>query len=125
MYAYVNSDPFQATDFEGLDEHHIVPRSLFNNIGLENPETRRVFDRSTITVPQHGWSRSHWQYNNAVRELFNDFCRNRSIEPKAMTPPQAKLFVMKVWNSMDPRIRGFNTNLMMRGLRNLGREGPR
>ena len=94
------------------------------------PETRKVFKESTTgklppmvlrTTPDgvpignfwNGSSGAHGIYNEAVRELANDFLRRNNIRLENMTPDQARAVLKEIRESPDPRIRNFNATIRL------------
>jgi hypothetical protein len=55
----------------------------------------------------------HREYNNAVRELSDQFMRDRDIAPETMTPDQARDLLKEIRESDDPRIRDYNRMVRM------------
>jgi hypothetical protein len=103
--------------------HHDTPQQLFRRLRLR-PETLRAFDQAVsgplglrvldpITgepIVQHRWDREHRAYNRAVGELFKmylDGLQARGIASEQMTPDHAKEFRKLIYQSQDPRIRGY------------------
>lgn len=107
--------------------HHIMPQAIFRKWDLL-PETRRVFNSDTTgqlpggttvrTSPDgvplsHGWNIAHREYNEAVRELSTSFMKRNDVDPRNMTPSQARQLLGEVRDSQDPRIRDFNRAMQM------------
>ncbi len=105
--------------------HHEVPRQLYRGWALR-PETRQVFEKSTTgTIPQlhfrdapdgirqgHFWSGPsgpHGIYNEAIKELSDNFLDRNRITPEQMTPEQAQALLKEIRESADPRIRNYNS----------------
>jgi hypothetical protein len=103
--------------------HHWTPRQLFRKLGLPF-KTRLAFEQAVsgplglrtvdpITkkvLAQHQWDKDHRQYNRAVGELFMmylDALEIRGITPGQMTPAHAEEFRKLIFQSQDPRIKGF------------------
>ncbi len=115
-YAYVENNPISMIDPLGLEGvgHHWVPQSIWRNAELP-ADTARVFDRS-VTGPlpdgsRHGWDKGHSEYNKGVRDLWNNWLKEKNIDPKHMTPRQADDFINKVHSCGDPRVRDYAVNV--------------
>jgi hypothetical protein len=95
-----------------------------------SPETAKVFNQSTtgelpkVRVPidddgipkGHYWDGPrglHGQYNEAVRELTENFMKDRNITPEPMAPDQARDLLQAIRESEDPRIRDYNRMIRM------------
>ena len=107
--------------------HHFVPRSLYRGLPLR-PETRKVFDEGTtgrLHAEPHGWSAAHQAYNEAVDQHLHRFMETNNIRPDQMTPDQAQSFLREIKRSPEPRIRDYNTRIIMRELQYHFRRGPR
>jgi hypothetical protein len=88
-------------------------------------ETRRIFRQSTTgTLPEiivrrspdgipitNAWREPHISYNQAVKELSENFLQKNGIRPEQMTPAQAQSLLKEIRESVDPRIRDFNSTL--------------
>ena len=99
--------------------HHFVPKGIFEKMPLQ-PETKKVFENRTTGPLQDRTSnyfdKEHRLYNDAVGEELNKFMQEKVIRPEQMTPEQAGEFVDKIVKSGDPRIRGLNLRMYMRGI---------
>jgi hypothetical protein len=96
--------------------HHFVPKAVYKDLPLK-PETKKVFDDArtgSLNAGQHGWSKEHVAYNQAVAAALKQFLADNGIEPEEMTPEQALQFVFEVIGSSDPRIRDLNLTLYRR-----------
>jgi hypothetical protein len=114
------------------------PRQLIRRLGLPF-ETRLAFEQAVsgplglrtvdpITkkvLAQHQWDKAHREYNRAVGELLRmylDGLQARGITPGVMTPGHAEEFRKLIFQSQDPRIRGYLDKIhLLRGLRRLRR----
>ncbi len=98
------------------DGHHFVPRAVFGKENLQ-PETRRVFENEKtgpLLSGRHYFDQPHRNYNEAVRERFNQFLSDRGIRSDQMSPSQAREFSESIRRSSEPRIRDFNYRLYQR-----------
>jgi hypothetical protein len=111
---------------------------LFRKLGLPF-ETRLAFEQAVSgplgirtvdpiakkVLAQHQWDKAHRQYNRAVGELFMmylDALEIRGIAPGQMTPAHAEEFRKLIFQSQDPRIKGYLDKIhLLRGLRLLRR----
>ncbi len=109
-YSYCENNPFSGVDPTGLAVgHHLVPREVGWGKGGFSKEAIAVFD-GAVTGPipgGHNFGNGHSDYNKAVKEHFEEFCKKNKISPKNMTAQQARQFVDVVLSSKDPRIRGY------------------
>jgi hypothetical protein len=107
--------------------HHEMPRGIFSKWDLA-PETRKIFEQSTTgkipnillrTTPDgvpvgHFWNGpggAHYKYNEAVKELSEDFLKRYGITPRQMSPSQAQQLLKEIRESQDPRIRDYNASM--------------
>ena len=99
--------------------HHFVPKGIYETLPLQ-PETKKVFENRTTGPLQDRTSnyfdKEHRLYNDAVGEELNKFMQEKGIQPEQMTPEQAGEFVDRILKSGDPRIRGLNLRMYMRGI---------
>jgi hypothetical protein len=98
------------------DGHHFVPRAVFGKENLQ-PETRRVFENEKtgrLLSGRQYFDQDHRDYNDAVRERFNQFLSERGIRADQMSPSQARDFSNSIRHSSEPRIRDFNYRLYQR-----------
>jgi hypothetical protein len=94
------------------------------------PETRKIFDQSTsgelpkgrVLVDDSGIPKGHYwdgprgehaQYNDAVKELMENFMRDRNITPETTTPDHARDILKAIRASEDPRIRNYTRMIRM------------
>jgi RHS repeat-associated protein len=108
IYRYVSNDPAGLADALGLAGHHFVPREIFDT--LPAGPARDVFNRATtgpIPGPPHGWSGPHKAYNEAVKNLFNNWLEQKGISARDLTKAGAEKFVDVVKNSKCPEISSF------------------
>jgi hypothetical protein len=109
--------------------HHAAPRGEYSKMNFP-PETRKIFDQSTSGelpkgrylvddsgIPQgHYWDGPkgrHRQYNDAVKELMENFMRDRNITPETTTPDHARDILKAIRESEDPRIRNYTRMIRM------------
>lgn len=97
--------------------HHYVTREIFGKEPLP-AETRAVLEKATtgriLDERNNRYDHDHRLYNLAVREHFDQFIEANAINVRRMTPNQAQEFLDGVLKSTDPRIRNYNTRLLMR-----------
>jgi hypothetical protein len=130
----VGSDGKPVTDIDGSPYyapggHHAAPEGVYSKMNFP-PETRKIFDQSTSGelpkgralvddsgIPQgHYWDGPrgrHRQYNDAVKELMEDFMRDRNITPETTTPDHARDILKAIRESEDPRIRDYTRMIRM------------
>jgi hypothetical protein len=130
----VGSDGKPVTDVDGSPYyapggHHAAPWAEYSKMNFP-PETRKIFDQSTSGelpkgrfpvddsgIPQgHYWDGPrgrHGQYNAAVKELMEDFMRDRNITPETTTPDHARDILKAIRESEDPRIRDYTRMIRM------------
>ena len=63
------------------------------------------YDSQARTPKKHGFSKGHFAYNQATKELGERFCRATNITPNQMTAQDAKNLINAIEGSRDPRIR--------------------
>lgn len=136
----VGSDGKPITDLDGSPYyapggHHAAPGGVYSKMNFP-PETRKIFDQSTSGelpkgryvvddsgIPQgHYWDGTkgrHAEYNDAVKELMENFMRDRNITPESTTPDHARDILKAIRESEDPRIRDYTR--MIRILRRIFR----
>jgi RHS repeat-associated protein len=123
-YNYCDNNPISLTDADGLKPkgHHFVPREVFGK-GQVSSEAAEIFDAATTgEIPGgHGWDKEHKAYNEAVKEEFAKYCKEKGIDPKKMTKSQAKAFLNRILNSKDARIAGFLSKIYAK----IGRAAPK
>jgi hypothetical protein len=99
------------------DGHHYVPHGVYDKLPL-SPDTRKVFDDAKTgrlsDSRSNKYDTSHRLYNDAVKELFDEFIKRNQIQLEQMTPDQARQFLGEVLGSRNPRIRNFNMNILLR-----------
>jgi hypothetical protein len=130
----VGSDGKPVTDVDGgpyyaPGGHHAAPEGVYSKMNFP-PETRKIFDQSTsgelpkgrVFVDDSGIAQGHYwdgpagrhrQYNDAVKELMEDFMRDRSITPETTTPDDARDILKAIRESEDPRIRNYTRMIRM------------
>ena len=102
------------TDIFGLGvpgEHHIIPQAIWNKKN-KNPisfskAAQNIFDSFTIFDPDHGNTKAHIAYSDAVRNMVEDYLQKTGIDPEEMTKKQAEDLMKKVQNSNNPQIKNF------------------
>jgi hypothetical protein len=109
--------------------HHAAPRGEYSKMNFP-PETRKIFDQSTSGelpkgralvddsgIPKgHYWdgpAGRHGQHNDAVKELMDNFMRDRNITPETTTPDHARDILKAIRESEDPRIRDYTRMIRM------------
>jgi hypothetical protein len=109
------------------DGHHYGPQSFLRELGLP-PETMKVF-ADAKTGPVFGtvnqWNRLHRLYNEAVEADFWEFVAEEGIDPKKMTPDQARRFIRRIVTSTKPPIREFNLRVWINHMSQLFRRRVR
>jgi hypothetical protein len=81
-------------------------------------EAKRVFDKET-TGPLYDfrnnkWDKDHRAYNEAVGEALDGYLKKAGTLPEKMTADQAREFLVRIFESHDPRIRNYNMIIQMR-----------
>jgi len=112
-YSYCDGDPINGADPNGLQSvgHHINPTSIWGN-GKVSAEAANIFNRFTTGGPipgdvHKGYPKAHREYSAAVKELWESYLREKGIDPKKMTPAEAREFLDKILRSKDPRIKSY------------------
>lgn len=118
------------TEFSAVGKtrgHHLVPQAHYKDLPLLR-ETRKVFDEATTgpirlkTTSEDGLLRGHYwdgpngahgQYSEAVGRLLRNYLSENGIEPRQMTPDQARAFLDIVRGSSDPRIRDYLNSIKL------------
>lgn len=107
--------------------HHYGPQSFLSKLDLPS-ETMKVF-ADARTGPVYGsvnrWTKLHRAYSAAVEADFWEFVREEQIDPKKMTPDQARRFVRRIVTSTKPAIRDFNMRVWMNHMIHLFRRRVR
>jgi hypothetical protein len=97
--------------------HHAAPEGVYSKMNFP-PETRKIFDQSTsgelpkgrFLVDDSGIPKGHYwdgrrgehaQYNDAVKELMENFMRDRNITPETTTPDHARDILKAIRESED------------------------
>jgi hypothetical protein len=133
-YNQVSSDGKPVTDIDGSpyyepSGHHAAPEGVYSKMNFP-PETRKIFDQSTsgelpkdrVLVDDTGIPKGHYwdgprgqhgQYNAAVKELMENFMRDRNITPETTTPDHARDILKEIRESEDPRIRDYTRMIRM------------
>lgn len=93
VYAYVDGNVENMTDPYGLDYHHLVPQSIWKNLNLSG-EVKTLLNKAVVEAGDHNFRSPHREYNQVVRELWNDFFKE--VNPEKITKGQAELFVESV-----------------------------
>ncbi|MBL8836216.1 MAG: hypothetical protein JNL66_08230, partial [Alphaproteobacteria bacterium] len=97
--------------FEG---HHYFPQQIFNHLDL-SPDAREAFRQGTTGLTdRHVNDAAHRQYTAAVREMWEQWVRERGINPAQMTRAQAEEFLRAIRSSTNPTIRNFNNEIRFR-----------
>jgi hypothetical protein len=100
--------------------HHHIPKAIFEKYPFP-PETRAVFEQATtgtLRDPSSNWfDREHRAYNDAVKALLDRYLETNGIDPRKMTPDQARAFIGTVLRSPDLRIKNFIRRMKIRELR--------
>jgi RHS repeat-associated protein len=114
LYAYAANRPTYYVDPFGLAPvgHHYVPRIVRGMPGLST-DAAAVFEATTtgpLDLPnlnQPGYNGPHRAYDQAVRNLFDDYIARTRIDPSKMTAAEASAFIDQVRSSRNPVIRSF------------------
>jgi RHS repeat-associated protein len=118
LYPYVSSNPVSYFDPLGLQEykHHWVPRAIFGNENLP-PEAIRIFEEG-VTEPLilHQYDQAHRQYNEAARELWDRWLKERKIDPSKMTAKQAEKILEEFKKCPDPRMKPLQQQIRNRAI---------
>jgi len=93
LYGYVENNPINATDPYGLDAHHIVPQAIWKNLNLSS-DVRKSLNSSVLEAGSHNFRNPHREYNQVVREMWNDFFKG--VDPAKITKGEVDLFVESV-----------------------------
>jgi hypothetical protein len=109
-YVYCDNNPVSRIDADGLtpEGHHIIPKEIFKDgrVGAEAVDFFKGF--TTGPIPGgHNYGDGHHSYNQAVKEEFAEFCKEKKIDPKKMSKKEAEEFAQRILKSKDPRITGF------------------
>jgi hypothetical protein len=93
--------------------HHIIPQQIYKSLGVPD-ETLKVF-RQASTGPvikgDHEFDAAHRRYSDAVRDVVNRWLERNGIDPKKMTPAQARELVGHVLKDKHPAIRQYHEKL--------------
>ena len=93
--------------------HHIIPQKIYKSLGVPD-ETLKVF-REASTGPlikgDHENDTAHRRYSDVVQKVINKWLRRNGIDPKQMTPAQARALVGHVLEHRHPTIRRYHEKL--------------
>src|SRR6266540_2284801 len=116
LYAYVFNDPINEWDDFGLDGvgHHYCPSPVRRD-PLWTDQGRAYIEASTSgAYPEakgaHNFSNGHYDYNEAVKELWEKYKKEKEFDNKSNRPcaGSAEDFIEKrIKKSKDPRINNF------------------
>ena len=103
-----------------------MPQSLYNGVPNLSVPAWNIFNSATTgQLSNHGWSKEHKQYNEAVRDLWDNYLRTNRIDPSKMTAEQANRFLDQIKNATDPRIKDFlrdvHNKRVLKQLRGMGK----
>ena len=107
----IDNDGFASRNKDYPEGHHIVPRSIWKDLGLPEDAIGVLNNAVTGPISGHRWDKHHAEYNKAVKEMWDKWIKECGIDPAKMTPDQALHFVMKVMRSEDRRIANFLANI--------------
>jgi hypothetical protein len=80
-------------DSLGLDVHHIIPVSIWENLNLSG-DVRYFLRHAVVEAGSHNFSTPHPEYNALVRNLWNDFFKG--VKPEQITKAMAEDFMRRV-----------------------------
>jgi RHS repeat-associated protein len=116
LYNYAEQNPLLLSDPLGLEAppgHHLFPQHIWKNLPL-SPEARKVFKEGVIGPlkapgePGHNMGGGHDQYNKAVRELWDNYLKEKNLKPETLAKRDAEYFLNRIRRCPNPDIRDFN-----------------
>jgi hypothetical protein len=96
---------------------------------FDKAKSGRLETQAIGALKGHFWDGpegAHKAYNDAVKQLFDQYLSVNNIRPQRMTTEQAWSFLKQIERSEDPRIRDYNATIkllrMLRLFRGRGNE---
>ncbi len=93
LYRMAQNNPIKWVDPLGLDQHHPIPRTIWQDLNLSK-DVRSLFEKTVVEAGNHGFSETHYRYNQLLRSLWNDFFKG--VKPEEITTDMAEKFIEKV-----------------------------
>lgn len=112
-YQFVMSNPVNAVDPWGLENHHIIPRAIWSPGSRSDPitfssEAQKVFEDGVIDAPyHHGYKNPHRVYSAEVCKEVEKYLEDHGICPTEMDMQQAKDLLSAIKHSDNKIVKGF------------------
>lgn len=86
--------------------HHFIPQQVYNNYDLPK-EAYSVFKNATTDPVEHYFDKGHRAYNAEAQKFFDQFLKDKNIDPTKMTSEQAQQCLDEFKQSDQPSIKDY------------------